>query len=908
MAEIATAPSSEVTVVLLGQGKADYCARAHYHYQQAGIPSVVVGSVSAGQAGEDLREQLQEVLQRIATPFVVLAMETDFVLVDALQGAVACLHEQSQALAAQGCALGFVVGNAKMKYHKLGSALPVSAEPGARARLLQYAQAGRQAWRAMVRRPALQAALASVPSHADVATFQLALSYAILALGEIAQLDQTDVLCAYEPLASSRVAREEQLNKALRYLRQHDAEYQALCVDDAGYAVLNQYVRSTYDHGEAPLLFTSSWSSVNGDPQRVFEPSQYVEMPYYNSALFAQLSAVEFICHAWPAGVEQYRALEGMWVRQHHLARVHANDTAESLQLRYWQAMVLGLFDPQICRQLVATLTGPDEGDRVRELNEWLLRLERIPGIAQLPRLEATPSGQLLSDLQAATPDAAALKRVQGYLANRSAGQIAFVVLDLANDDVGLQNTFDSVLASGAQGFKLVVLKAGKPPVITTARDTLHFIQVNDSNWVAHLNQVVRQLPSEWLLMLQAGDELLAGGLMQLLVELCESPACQAICANEVQRDEEGRMHAVVRPGADVNLLRSQAGLMSRHWLLRRQAVLDLGGYSETHRQALELDFLLRLVEAQGLSSLAHLDDYLVIGEQASPALEGEAVKVVSRHLTQLGYRAQLKEQELAGVSIDYRHDATPLVSILVASEGDAALLQACLTRVVQRTRYPRYEVLVVCADHEAPMLQGFGGRVRVLVGQVGESRSSWLNQAAGQALGDYLVLLSARCQVITPAWLEMLLNEAQRPEVGVVGALLQAADATLLHAGYALLDGPKVAMPWQGLSPEERGEARWSLSVRSCQAVSADCLMVSKGVFEHCGGLQIEEGADIDLCLAAMEAGQSVVWTPQAQLQVCAMPSASEGLAQALFVRWPSAFTGRVGSASTLDWLSRVE
>ncbi|MNO08340.1 hypothetical protein D3C81_2309370 [compost metagenome] len=50
---------------------------------------------------------------------------------------------------------------------------------------------------------------------------------------------------------------------------------------------------------------------------------------------------------------------------------------------------------------------------------------------------------------------------------------------------------------------------------------------------------------------------------------------------------------------------------------MRRQAVLELGGYSESQQQTLEFDLLLRLVEAQGVASLAHLDDYLVLGEQS---------------------------------------------------------------------------------------------------------------------------------------------------------------------------------------------------------------------------------------------------------------------------------------------------
>lgn len=907
MAETAIATRNEVTVVLLGQGESDYRARAQHYYHQAAVPCLALDLSSVEQSSQAFGAHLERALQSVTTAFVVLTLDADFVLPSALHSAAASLEQQPRAMAAQGYALGFVVGNAKVMYHKLGDALPALGEGGVLARLRQYGQAGRQAWRAVIRLADLKAALAGMPPGSDFAAFRLGLSYAILAQGEILPIEQTDVLCAYEPDALNLHRRGEQLSQVLRSLRQWDGEHLRLAVDDGGYGVLNRFVRRTYDHGEAPLLFTSTWSSVIDDPERLFEPRQYVEMPYYSNLLFAQLSALEFLCHALPAGNAQHRALEGGWVRQRHLAQVHPNDTAESLQLRYWQALALGLFDPQVCRQLVTMLTGPADGDRARELTDWLNRLDQIPGVDRQPRLQATASGRLLAALEAVAPDASARKRVQAHLAGRAANQVAFVVLDLANDDAGLQATFDSLLASGLGDFKLVVLKGGKPPLITTARDTLHFVQVNESNWVAHLNQLVRQLPSEWLLLLQAGDELLPAGLLHLMVELSESPACQAVCANEVQRDDQGRLHAVVRPGADVNLLRSLPDLMSRHWMVRRQAVLELGGYSESYRHALEFDLLLRMVEASGLGSLAHLDDYLVIGEQASQATTEEALKVLNRHLTQLGYRAQVREQQGAGFSIDFRHDATPLVSILVASEGDQAQLEACLTSVLQRTRYPRYEVLVACADHEQAALQRLGGRVRVLVGKSVASRSDGLNQAARQAKGEYLVLLSERCQVISPAWIEALLNEAQRPEVGVVGALLQTTDGALAHAGYALVQGPEVSAPWLGLSAEARVQVRWPLAVRTCAAVSGDCLMVSASVFEHCGGLHDQKGGDIELCLAAAKAGQLVVWTPQAQLQVGEAVVPDVGVALSLAACWPSAFVGRADSAPTLAWLDRL-
>ncbi|WP_194788001.1 glycosyltransferase [Pseudomonas sp. UFMG81] len=901
-----------IGVVLLTGPRSDRSLRAGAYYDRHGCRWQTVDVTS----NDDRQAAIRQAVDKLGTPYVVLADEHDFLLPDALDLALQYLQAHPHEIMAQGHLLAYQPGRSEVAYFKVGEAADGEDGSGALARLRRHAQASLQAWRAVVRAEAFTHALNTAPGGNGVEHWLLGLSWALLLQGPCKVLGIASSVVEQRCTQSGGAAHEQVLAQIIRELRQADSEHQGICAGEEGYAVLRLFVRNTHDAGQGPLLFTSQWTSVIDDPQRRFEPRQYVELPYYSASLHKQLSALEFLLHAWPVGQAHTKALEGVWVQQRELLQEHAGDTPQSLQERYWQALSLNLFDRHVCSRLRDSLGGKRDEEQIKELDTWVKRLGAVSNLDLARALDETPSGQVLRTIAGAAPSAAETRRIQAHLARRKAPELAFVVLDAQDDDAALQRTFDSIVASGMRGIRIVVLKAGTLPAITAAKDTLHFIKVTSANLVAHLNQLLRQMPSEWLMLLRAGDQVTAGGVLRAQVELAEQPPCLAICGNEVQRSADQRLLSIIRPGADIDLLRSRSGLMAGHWLIKRDALVEMGGYREAAGRALELDVLLRMIEQHGVGCLGHVDEYLVIGDQPEPAQADDETQVVNRHLVQLGYNPQLAAQGDGCVQIDYRHGATPLVSILIADEGDHERLRACLTSVLQRTRYPRYEVLVACersSEDLASLVQGCGARVRLLETHQAASTGELLNLAAANAQGEQLVLLSAHCQVVAPAWLEALLNQAQRPEVGVVGSLLVNTEAMIVHAGYQLLAEGHVYSPWQGKPVDVDAVSPWIASVRSCQAVSGSCLMVRRELFEHCSGLQAGEGQDIDLCLRAAQAGMLVLWTPHARMLDLSGITAAPQL-PVLCGSWPEAFVSRapldagaVAQRMSRSWLQAI-
>jgi len=675
-------------------------------------------------------------------------------------------------------------------------------------------------------------------------------------------------------------------------------------------------------------LFESKWISIKDAPVRRFGPKQYMEMPYYNQAFFDQLTQFEFLLHAMPAGRVQLQGLEGVWARQDSLMRPHNNDTPESVVDRLWQAQECNLFNRRVVKRLARQLESLGEEQEARDMFAWAERLDAVSTEDNRSTFEAMLSGRLLDWLNVREPSVGELEAIAGYQVAQGSGPVfGLLLLDLDNDVGKLQVTLDSLLEGHSKAFRIVVFTTGEPQAATTLQNTLHFIRVTPANLVDKLNQTVRQLPCDWVLLAETGDEFTASGLLRAGLELREADGCRAVATDEIQRDANGALTDVLRPGFNLDLLQSVPALMARHWLIRREVLLEAGGYKADFSKALEFDLLLRLIEQGGMAGLAHLDEPLLIS--SVPSLEENADERLTllRHLGVRGYKAQVSSPQPGTYMVDYRHTERPLVSIILHGQADFAELERCLNAVLQRTRYLKYEVLV--ADHPsysealASWLQAQPQASQVSVLQIdGSGSSAFCNAAARQAQGEYLVLLAQDSELVNPNWIESLLNQALRPEVGVVGAKLYSRDTKISQAGLILGLNGGVGSPFVGEKKDAKGYMQRLVVEQNYSAVSATCLMVRKALFDAVGGLDegdfAEAFADVDLCLQLGQAGYLVSWTPHVQvLHPGTLPEAPQALA-ALREKWATMFqqdpaynphlslTGKgfsLGHVSHVDW-----
>ncbi|MCL6700793.1 glycosyltransferase [Pseudomonas sp. T1.Ur] len=404
------------------------------------------------------------------------------------------------------------------------------------------------------------------------------------------------------------------------------------------------------------------------------------------------------------------------------------------------------------------------------------------------------------------------------------------------------------------------------------------------ADWPSQFNAIVPQLEgAHWFYVLRAGDVLRDSALLILAERVAGRPGILCVYSDEGALVDGESFEPVFKPDFNLDLMRAYP-YVGRTLAFERERFMALGGFEPNHGELAPHDLLWRLVEEAGPQTIEHIAEIQVESVQSfaqwlslPEVIEGNA-RLVGAHLDRIGIDHGISPDTLPLINrIDYRHGKRPLVSIILRTGDSLAALQRCAESLIERTAYPHYEILIVDSGVRDPamldwlenMSQLGASMLRVLRYAGEGSDAAVHNFAAGQARGDYLLLLSSNLVVCESDWLDEMLNQAQRPEVAVVGARILNPQGAIAGGGQILgLAGP-VGTPFYGEAAASRGYMQRLHTTQNWSSVSGDCLMVRKQVFDELGCLDDASFtlglSDVDLCLRAGKSGYLVVWTPYA-------------------------------------------
>jgi glycosyltransferase involved in cell wall biosynthesis len=294
-------------------------------------------------------------------------------------------------------------------------------------------------------------------------------------------------------------------------------------------------------------------------------------------------------------------------------------------------------------------------------------------------------------------------------------------------------------------------------------------------------------------------------------------------------------------------------------------------------------DFVLRFTERT--TKVLHIEKILGHGIDrrgtGTTSAAGD-IEALSGRLLRTGRRGSVSEHTIHGGCYDIRlHLArTPLVSIVIPTAGKTVqigerqidLLDNVINQIRDRSTYENLEIIVIdngdlsCSQLE--MLARTGCR-RITYTEPVFNIPKKLNLGASIANGEMLLILNDDIEILTPSWIERMLEHFEKPHVGVVGAKLLYPDKRTQHVGVVHNSGNPDHV--RRLYP--RGESGYFFStcgVRNYSAVTGACMMTPASIYREVGGYSDELAVsynDADYCLKVRQKGFTVVYAPAAEL-----------------------------------------
>jgi GT2 family glycosyltransferase len=405
----------------------------------------------------------------------------------------------------------------------------------------------------------------------------------------------------------------------------------------------------------------------------------------------------------------------------------------------------------------------------------------------------------------------------------------------------------------------------------------------------AAIAQALRDARAVHLIFLRAADRLAQIAFHRLRAALAARPEAALVYGDEDQIDRDGRRFAPwFKPDFGPDLFLSQNGFGRA--VLFQVDRLRVAQFPE----AADLDtaiyhLALRVIQASGEEPL-HCPGILVhVG--GDPAATPKARVIYLKDPARRGAVAEFAAgtPSLSGASVEgpdalgflrLRHPvpaSPPLVSIVIPTRDRKDLLEQCIRGLDQTTAYRNFEIIIVDNDSREPDTKAYfkalaqRAGVRIVAAPGAFNYSRLINLGAAQAHGELLLALNNDTEAIEPGWLDELVGQALRPDVGLVGALLLYPDRSVQHAGIIIGLGGVAQPVFAETEPGDPGYAARIAVAQDLNAVTGACHMVRRNLFQRLGGLDETHLAvaynDIDFCLRVREAGLRVVYTPFAPL-----------------------------------------
>lgn len=393
-------------------------------------------------------------------------------------------------------------------------------------------------------------------------------------------------------------------------------------------------------------------------------------------------------------------------------------------------------------------------------------------------------------------------------------------------------------------------------------------------------NEAINLTTGDYVSFLDNDDILYPNALYEVVSTINQIPDVEIIYSDEDKLDLRGnRIEPHFKPDWSPELLLS--GNYITHFCIIKKSILNtIGGFRLGYEGSQDYDLFLRATDYT--KKIIHIPKILygwrqipgsaALDVNAKPYAYVAAIKALDDTLRRRKLTGTItQDNETHAYRIRYDLES-PLISLIIPSYDDTDSLKKCINDIQEKTSYKNFEIIIVNHGNNIKSHEFFNPLNHKVVQYEGDfNLSKLLNIGASNSSGSYLIFLNANTRIITNDWIESMLEACWLNDVAISGSLLlekKYGGDLIQHAG--------IILGLNGIASNAFNSKFWKniyhnsqKSIRNCSAVSANCMMVKKSIFDSLGGWDehfLKMYNDVDLCLRAKKLGYRTVFTPYAK------------------------------------------
>lgn len=482
--------------------------------------------------------------------------------------------------------------------------------------------------------------------------------------------------------------------------------------------------------------------------------------------------------------------------------------------------------------------------------------------------------------------------------------RISIVVPVYETPEVFLKELLDSVKNQSYENWQLCIADGSRTDTVEVlikqyqtqplrGKAEIRYQHLEENLGIAgNTNAAISLAEGDWIGLLDHDDLLEPDALFEVARAIQEQSTADLIYTDEdkISADSREYYEPHLKPDFNLDLLRSN-NYITHFCVVRTEIVKQVGGFRSEYDGAQDYDFIFRCTEAA--SKIFHIPKILyhwrihqdsTAGNPKSKQYAFDAGKrAIEGHLERT-YCKDLGLTELPQVEmtqnegfyrVNYPVIGVPLVSIIILNKDHTDMLERCI-RSVETSTYTNIEIILVENNSTNPDTFQYykelerHPKVQLVTWEKEFNYSKLNNFGMEKAKGRYLILLNNDIEIINPSWIEEMLSNCQRQEVGIVGAKLYYPNDTIQHGGIVIgLGAVSGGIAGAVFVDMQRGRDGYlhKVSIQlNYSAVTAACLMVKRSVYEEVGGMEEELAVafnDVDFCLKVVQKGYLVVYNP---------------------------------------------